>query len=240
MADHHVTQDTPDTRDTERPLLLVEDLMLLLLDDATGTIKGEGTLHWTLGGAVLMDLALRGRVETDRERTVHAVPGPPLGDPLLGDAFERVAKRPRYVGTVLAEIGPPLRARVLDRLVERGLVRRERSKLLGFIPTTRMPPQDLAHEAALLERVRAVLEDGEMPDARTAALVAILSASGTLPQFHPAVGWSNAVASRALRYQNGDWGAAAVGTAVIAQAAAVNVSIGIAVATGVIGGSQAQ
>lgn len=224
---------------TRRGLLLVEDLVLLLLDDETGVARGEGTLHWTLGGAVLMDLTLRGRIETDRKQTVYAVPGPPLGDPLLDDAFARIEKRPRYVGSVLAEVGPPLRAQVLDRLLERGMVRRERSKLLGFIPTTRMPAQDVAYEAALLERVRAVLEDDETPDARTAALVAILSASGTLPQLHPAIRWSNAVATRALRYQNGDWGAAAVGTAVVAQAAAVNVSIGIAVATGVIGGSRA-
>ncbi len=225
---------------TARDLLLVEDLMLLLLDDESGVAKGEGTLHWTLGGAVLMELALRGRVETDRKQTVYAVPGPPLGDALLDDAFARIEKRPRYVGSVLAELGPPLRAQVLDRLVERGLIRRERSRLLGFIPTTRMPAQDPAYEAALLERVRAVLEDGTAPDARTAALVAVLSASGTLPQFHPAIRWSNAVATRALRYQNGDWGAAAVGTVIIAQTAAANVSIAIAVATGVIGGSQAQ
>lgn len=225
---------------TARDLLLVEDLMLLLLDDESGVTKGEGSLHWTLGGAVLMELALQGRVEIDRKQTVHAVPGPALGDGLLDDASARIEKRPRYVGSVLAEIGPPLRARVLDRLVERGLIRRERSKLLGFIPTTRMPAQDPAYEAALLERVRAVLEDGETPDARTAALVAILSASGTLPQFHPAIRWSNAVATRGLKYQNGDWGAAAVNIAVVAQTAAVNVSIGIAVATGVIGGSQSQ
>jgi len=233
MDDHRTAP--PTTHD----LLLVEDLLLLLLDDTTGHIRGEGSLHLILGGAVLMELALRGRVEIGRKHVVHAVDGPPLGDPLLDDAATVVARRPRYVGTVVVEIGVRLREQVLDRLLERGLLRRERARFLGFIPTTRMPAQDLAYEAALLERVRAVLEDDAVPDARTAALVAILAASGTLPQFHPAIRWSGAVASRARRYQEGDWGAAAVGAA-IAQAAAANAVIGLAVATGVIGNSQSQ
>ncbi|WRL66498.1 GPP34 family phosphoprotein [Blastococcus brunescens] len=50
---------------TTDDLLIVEDLMLLLMDDDGASVQGAGTLHYTLGGALLTELALLGRVETD-------------------------------------------------------------------------------------------------------------------------------------------------------------------------------
>ncbi|OZM69995.1 GPP34 family phosphoprotein [Amycolatopsis antarctica] len=217
-----------------RDLLIVEDLMLLLLDDKSGALKGAGTIHYSLGGAVLMELALLGRVEVDRKQSVHAVPGDPLGDPLLDSAAAQAAKRPRYVQTSLMEIGANLHAQVLDRLVERGFIRRERSKMLGFIPSTKMPAQNPAYEAELLERMRAVFEDGVKPDARTGVLAAMLAASGTLPEFHPAIRWSGKIAVRARELQESDWGSAAVNNAIV-QVANAGVAVGVATAVGVIG-----
>ncbi|WP_240999859.1 GPP34 family phosphoprotein, partial [Streptomyces sp. Tu 4128] len=79
---------------------------------------------------------------------------------------------------LLIEIGTGLRETVLDRLVERGMVRRERKKVLGLFPATSLSAADTRHKEALLERVRAVLVDEEEPDGRTAALIGLLSASG--------------------------------------------------------------
>jgi hypothetical protein len=39
--------------------------MLLLMDDDGASIQAAGTLYYTLGGAVLTELALLGRIETD-------------------------------------------------------------------------------------------------------------------------------------------------------------------------------
>ena len=223
-----------------RDLLLVEDLMLLLLDDTSGSLKGAGTIHYTLGGAMLIDLALRGRVEIDEGQTVTAIPGEPLDDPLLQAAVETTLKRPRYVQTSLIELGSTLRADVMKRLIERGLIAEEKSKMLGFIPVTKTPAQDAAYEAALLESVRAVLEDGAEPTERTGALAALLSASGTLPEFHPAIRWGNDVATRGFALQRGDWGATAVNTAIMQQIMATGIALAVAVAAGSVAGNQAQ
>ena len=219
-------------------LLIVEDLLLLLLDDTTGTIAGEGTLYYTLGGAVLVELALRGAVAPDESRTlfngirIGAVKGELPSDPLLREAYEKVAKKPRGVQELLIEIGSSLRGEVLDRLVERGFIRREKKKVLGIFPTTRMPAQRPEYEAQLLERVRAVLEDGVEPDARTAALTALLSSSGTLPQLHPAITWSGAVYTRGKELEKGSWGADAVNTAIASTNAAIAASaVAVSVAT---------
>ncbi|MFD7306762.1 GPP34 family phosphoprotein [Promicromonospora sp. NPDC059942] len=217
--------------------LIVEDLLLLLLDDRSGTVRGEANLHYTLGGAVLIELALLGRVELDGRKRVHAVAGEPLGDSLLDAAAAQVAKRARHVHTVLLDLGLDLEPQVRDRLVERGMLRRERSKVLGLIPVTRTPAQDLPYEAALLERVRAVLEDGVTPDPRTAALTAALSASGTLRELHPAIRRSRAVTERARELREGTWGAAEVDQAIVVAAIA---SVGGAVAEAAAGGDSSQ
>ena len=219
-------------------LLIVEDLLLLLLDDTTGTIAGEGTLYYTLGGAVLVELALRGAVQPDESRTlfngirirIRAVEGEAPSDPLLREAYEKVARKPRGVQELLIDIGSSLRGEVLDRLVERGFIRREKGRLLGIFPTTRMPAQRPEYEARLLESVRAALVDGVEPETRTAAITALLSASGTLPQMHPGIPWSGAVYTRGKELEKGSWGAGAVATAIAMTTAAIAASA-VAVST---------
>ncbi|ASR36459.1 hypothetical protein BAY61_17220 [Prauserella marina] len=221
-------------------MLLVEDLMLLLLDDKTGVPAGAGTLHYTLGGAVLVELALLGRVEPEEGRA--GLGGPkilttgngPLPDPLLQSAHDTVAGKTQRVQPLLLHIGGGLRKPVLDRLLERGLIRKERKRVLGLFPATTLPAADTRHENELRERVRAVLEDGASPDTRTAAVTALLSASGTLPSLHPSPKWSSSVYKRAKELERGDWGASAVNTAVSRTAAAIAASstaVAVAAAT---------
>ncbi|HZG06164.1 MAG TPA: GPP34 family phosphoprotein [Streptomyces sp.] len=212
----------------QKDLLVVEELMLLMFDDSSGAIAGAGTLYYTLGGAVLVELAQTGRIRVDEQDKglnglrVHAVAGEPLPDPLLRAAQEKVAERVRGVQTLLIEIGTGLRETVLDRLVERGLLRRESTRTLGVFRTTVTRAADTRHKEALVERVRAALVDGAEPDARTAAVIGLLSASGTLPSLHRVIPWSGAVHQRAKRLEQASWGAEAVNTAVLRTLAAVS------------------
>ncbi len=168
--------------------LIVEDVMLLLLDDSSGAIAGAGTLHYVLGGAVLVDLALRGRVEIDEQEKgwrsalngplVRALDGDPISDPVLREALETVDEKPQRVMPLLIGIGANLREPVIDRLVERGLIRRESGRFLRLFPTTRLPVADGRHESVMRRRVADLLEGGPVQDARTAAIAALVSASG--------------------------------------------------------------
>ncbi|MET4925154.1 GPP34 family phosphoprotein [Streptomyces sp. PSRA5] len=217
--------------------LIVEDLMLLMFDDTSGAIAGAGTLYYTLGGAVLAELGLGGHVTVDEDDKglnglkVHAVAGDPLPDPVLQAAHGKVAGRVRGVQTLLIEIGTGMRETVLDRLVERGMLRRESKKTLGLFRTTVTKAADTAHKKALMGEVRAVLIDGVEPDARTAALIGLLAASGTLPQLHRSIPWSGEVYKRAKELEQGSWGAEAVNAAVMRTVAAISVGTVVAVTT---------
>lgn len=215
-------------------MLIVEDLLLLMFDDTSGTIAGEGTLYYTLGGAVLVELGVGKYVRVDENDgglnglKVHAVAGDPPADPLLRGAYQKVADRKRGVQTLLIEIGTELRETVLERLVERGMLRQETKKTLGLFRTTTTKAADTGHKDALVETVRAVLLDGAEPDARTTALIGLLSASGTLPNLHRSIPWSGKVSKRAKELEKGSWGAEAVNTAVMRTVAATSVGTVIA------------
>lgn len=203
-------------------MLIVEELALLLMDDESGTPAAAGALYYTIGGAVLVELALEGLVELRDDKVVTAGGAPE--DPLLRAGYERVAEKPRSVHSVLARIGADQWPRVVDRLVERGVVAREKKRVLGLFRVTTLPATDTVHEEEVRQRIRAVLVDGETPDARTAALTALLSASGALPVLRPKLAWSSEVARRAKELEKGNWGAEAVSAAVTRTAAAIAAS----------------
>jgi hypothetical protein len=198
---------------------LAEDLLLLLLDPRHGTIAGEGLpLYHVLAGGVLVELALAEDVTIDDRTTwsgrrVRAT-GEPPADPLLRSTWDRLADRPVDVHQLIAETGPGLRAPVLDRLVERGDLVRERRRLLGVLPSTALRLGGTGRREAVLAPVRAALVDGAEPDTRTAALAGLLSASGSLPQLHREIPWSGAVHDRGKELERGAWGSEAAAEAV--------------------------
>lgn len=192
--------------------------MLLLFQPDSGTIAGENTLFYVLAGAVVTELALGEHVQAEdggiAGPRVEAVVEHPPSDALLTPAWDYVAEKPRGVQTVLAAIGPSLREPVLDRLVERGEIHRERGKALGIFPTTSLSDGASGRRAELVASVREVLVDGAEPTPRVAALAALISGSGTLPQFHREIPWTSPVIARAKELEQGNWGADAASVAV--------------------------
>lgn len=206
---------------------LAEDLLLLLFQPSDGVIAGENTLFSALAGAVLADLALGGHVTTTTRLgsvVVHAVDDRPPADATLRATWDYVAEKPRGVQTVLAATGPDLRAQILPRLVERGDLREEPRRVLGLFPTTALVEGATGRRAELLGRVREVLVDGVEPQDRIAALAALLSASGTLPQFDRDIPWGTPVITRAKELEQGNWGAGAAADAVARSIAAGMIS----------------
>jgi Golgi phosphoprotein 3 (GPP34) len=223
-------------------LLIVDDLMLLLMDDDGASVQAAGTLYYTLGGAVLTELALLGRVEVDDTGVLN---GPrvtpsgegPLPDPLLQAAYDTIAAKTQRVQPLLIAIGADLWQVVVDRLVDRGLLRRQERRVLGVFRSTRWPAAEVEHEAQLRARIIRILEDGEAPDPRTAAIIGLLFASGAMPSLRPPLPWTSMTVTRAQELQRGSWGSEAVSAAVTRTAAAIVASsaaatVGVTTANG--------
>jgi len=235
------TQNSSPAFSPDSEMLIVEDLMLLLLDDQKGSVAGAQSLQFILGGGLLVELALRERVRQEPKkslltgRKILAVGEGPLPDPLLQEAYDTIAEKPRGAPAVLGKIGKGLPRVVPARLVERGMLRESKSRLLGIVPRTLHPAEDPSREISVRRKVRAVLADGLSPDPRTASLIALLSAGGTLKaslrDMDPPLTWSSDIRKRGQEIQEGDWGAAAVSDAVKAAAASIAAVAGTAAAS---------
>ncbi|WP_434740523.1 GOLPH3/VPS74 family protein [Micromonospora sp. SH-82] len=232
---HHPPGGTETPPGAHRSPTLAENLLLLLfqpdagLRSGTGAIAGENTLFYTLAGAVLADLTLGDHVQTETSwgtTRVEAVAHRPPADTILRSAWEYLSPKPRAVQTVLATIGPKLRGPLLDRLVERGDIHRTHRKMLGLFKTEALEDGGTGRRDRLVADVRAVLVDGAPARPRVAALAALLSGSGTLPQFDPEIPWTSPVIARAKEFEQGNWGAGAAADAVaLTMAAAIATTV---------------
>jgi hypothetical protein len=224
-------------------MLIAEELLLLCYDDESGKASFDhAKVDYALAGAVLVELSLQGKVgvaepgeSVKAGRLVVRDPsgaGDPLLDEALADLSDDEGKKPK---NVLGSLRKGLRDRLLNRLAQRGLLRRERGKILGLFPTTRWPAADAAYEAQLRESLRSVLVDGATPDARTAALVSLLSAVDVAPKVVPSSD-RRVVKRRAKEIAEGAWAADAVRMAVEEISAAVGTAV-IVAAAGATGGN---
>jgi hypothetical protein len=219
--------------------LIAEDLLLLLLDDAKGTVSTWGETDVVLGGAVLAELAVTGQVTVDEHKSiwrtdkVHASgPAPADLDPLLAEALAIIAEKDRKATTLVGKIGKGLEDRLAARLADRGILERRDGKLLGLFPRTTWPAADTTHENDVRRAITACLVDGAQPDERTGALIALLAA---IDQAHSAVTadtteGKGTLEKKAKEIAAGQWAAKAVKDAVDVAAAAV--MIGVVAATG--------
>ena len=165
-------------------MLLAEDLLLLVTDDASGRLSAPGAqVDAGLGGANLVELTLLGKVDVSGEqdqgrrgRIIVRDPAPPADD-VLGAALrilvERQGSKP---SAVIRPLSKNLRPALYQRLAASGVLRAGQARALGIFPTRTWPAQDPSHEAEVRRLVTQALVQAAAPDERTAALIALLHA----------------------------------------------------------------
>ncbi|SDL18702.1 GOLPH3/VPS74 family protein [Streptomyces indicus] len=161
---------------------LAEEIMLLSLDDESGTAKQRQAAAWAVAGGILLELVLAGRVTIDDKHIVledTAETGEPLLDERLAQLPGWIGKRgKRHVSYWLTKEQGKAVAPTVARLCERGVLVEEKRKTMGIFPVRRYPEADGAVETELRERLRAVVLEGAEPDVRTAGLVSLIHGAG--------------------------------------------------------------
>jgi hypothetical protein len=165
-------------------MLMAEDLLLLVTDDASGRLSAPAAqVDAGLGGANLVELTLRNKVdlsgEGDQGKPGRIIVRDPsaAGDAVLDAALEIViAHQGKKPSTVIRPLSKNLRQTLYQRLADSGVVRAGQGKILGIIPTHRWPAQDASHEAEVRRLVAQALGQQMAPDTRTGALIALLHA----------------------------------------------------------------
>ncbi|KAE8762779.1 GOLPH3/VPS74 family protein [Georgenia thermotolerans] len=220
-------------------MLLAEDLLLLLTDDASGRPVLDGTrLDLVLAGAVVLELAVVGRADVTgpgepvRAGRLVARDPSPTGDQVLDEALRRIAaRRPSKPETVLPGLAKQLRPALLARLTERGILRAEEGRVLGIFPTRAWPATDSSHEDGVRRGLHEVLVVGRAPAPREAALISLLDAAGQVPKVLAGSGVDRRELRRRARdiaageFAGGEFAGAAVRRAIDAVTAATMVAI---------------
>ena len=168
-------------------LFLHEELMLLSLKDAGGTVVAGTHYTFAIGGAVLAELLMSGRIDTKagkKKDKVQLLDTKPYGDPILDEVLEKlaVAKRPRSMQdwvTVVANT-KELKHRVAKQLCRRGILRTDEDKVLWIFTRKIYPELDPGPERELIARLESVIFEGADPDPRTAVLIALAHHSRVL------------------------------------------------------------
>lgn len=169
----------------DQSLRYAEQIVLLLADVGSGqfTRVPDWSMRCALAGAVLMDLAMENRIDTDPEQ-LYLVDASPVGDDLLDPTLAEIAaseaRGTRYWVRHTADRAHRIRARVLERLVERGILQRREGRFLWVFPSQHYPTADPAADRDVKRRIMAVLFSDDIPDPRDAAVVGLADTAGLL------------------------------------------------------------
>ena len=168
-------------------LRFVDELLLLLIDDKRGDLIPipEWSLSCALAGALLMDLALENRIDTDLD-SLSLLDATPLDDGLLDGVLEEVARsdasRPAgYWVAHFAAQGEDIRDKTLSRLTAQGILEAEEGEGFAFMPsvsrTRRYPTDEGMREDVRLRIMRALFSD-DIPDPKDIVIIGLADACG--------------------------------------------------------------
>jgi hypothetical protein len=169
-------------------LAMHEQLMLMALRDEEGTLESRAGMHeFALGGAILAELVLAGRVtiEDDKKRLVDLVDRSSLNEAFLDEALELIAnaKRRRRADNWVYRIASikKLRHRIAQQLCRRGILKESEDKVLWLFTRKIYPEIDSRPEDQLIEQLRqAIFETDTKVPARTAIVLSLAHATGML------------------------------------------------------------
>ncbi len=170
----------------DRKITLAEEVLLLLLDEKKGTLiqVPQLTLHFVLAGAILMELAIRNKVDSDID-SFYIINKDPTGEPVLDGILTKIDSSNgnqdlKYWVNAIADEGAEILESSINRLIERGILGRTEKRILWVVKTESYPTIDQSVERESKRRVLNLLYSDDIPDQEDIVLVCLLDASNML------------------------------------------------------------
>lgn len=164
-------------------LFLHEEILLLALRDEEGTASMVSQHGIAMGGAILAELLLNGRVEPEegRRKLINLLSREPLGDPVLDECLDRIADAKRRASATawvqrFANLSK-LHHRTAEGLCDKRVLRADEKTVLLIFRRKVYPELNPLPEKRLIERLRkAIFTDSSTVDPRTTVLVSLAHA----------------------------------------------------------------
>ncbi|WP_136661843.1 GPP34 family phosphoprotein [Nitratireductor sp. XY-223] len=167
-------------------LTLVEEIILLTLEDKSGKFihVPEHCIRYALSGAVLMELAFLGRIDTDPKR-LFVTDREPVDDDLLDPVLGRIcgSKEQHDCSYWIVEVGrdaKDIRERALERLCDNGILNVHEDLFLWVFRSRRYPSaRDGSSERKEVKlRMMSLLFSDEIPAPRDIAIMGLADTCG--------------------------------------------------------------
>jgi Golgi phosphoprotein 3 len=173
---------------TKSELFLHEEIMLLALRDREGTVASGTHYQYAIGGAILAELLLQGRISVEQSKKkmyAKVIDSTPVGESLLDNCLAKItgAKKtaqlqtwvPRFAGV------KNLKKRVAGQLCRRGILRMDEDKVLGLFTRKVYPEVDPGPERQLIAGLHnAIFSEGGEVDPRTVVLLSLANSADLL------------------------------------------------------------
>ena len=164
-------------------LKFVEEIILLLLRDEDGRFIQipNWSMDYAVAGAVLMDLAMENRIDTDLHNLI-LIDETPIGDSIMDPVLAEIANGgkhdTRHWVEQVSRQGPAIREAALARLVEKGILENQDDRFLWVFRSRRYPSMDGTAEREVKLRIMSVLFSDEIPDPRDQMIICLADACG--------------------------------------------------------------
>lgn len=169
-------------------LRVTEEILLLILDAESGDIRHSLPTHQrnlVIAGAVLTDLALENRIDTDPER-LFLIDRQPVGDDLLDPTLRDIAEETGTHDTAYwiartARQGGAVRAKARNRLIAHGILEAE---VNGLVYLSRLVARARRYTVRgetvddVESRVMRTLFSDDIPDPRDVIIIGLAAACG--------------------------------------------------------------
>lgn len=171
----------------QSPLFLHEEIMLLALRDEKGTVEFGSRYNYAMGGAILADLLLAGRIaiEDGKKKLLNLATKKLMDDSVIDECRKKIAsaKRRANAQTWVQRFSSlkKLHHRVAQGLCKRGILRADEDKVLLIFRRQIYPELNPQPERKLIERLRkAIFGDSRSIDPRTVTLISLANAANLL------------------------------------------------------------
>lgn len=164
-------------------LTLPEKLFLLSLDDQKDLRYSVSwaVLSVSMAGALVMELALRGKIHIDGTQRITLIETTSCGDELLDDVLACLLKKNtertmnHWVTMLLEKFSKlKIKERLLHNLSRKGILQREEKLFCGVVPYNRYSLGGRMMRDGIQRELQAVVEKTKAPDESNVMLLSLL------------------------------------------------------------------
>lgn len=158
-------------------LTIPEEILLLSIDESGGISPETKTLDVVIAAAILMDLAIRKKIDTDLHYLIH-VDGTPTGDAILDDALtflfeKKESKSPAYWLTQLGLRADAYKEDLLASLTLKRVLKVDNKRILWMFASRKYPVIGNQELKDVKSRISELIFSKELPELNDMAIISL-------------------------------------------------------------------